>query len=325
MGKKHFYYDSEKGEYIPVESQKSSKAKLIFSVIFLTLFFSGIGIFLGYHYLIQPQNANQAKLANELEKMELQYKALNKKFKKTQEVLEDLENRDEYVYRSFFELAPIDKDIRRAGFGGVDRYADFSSLTYGELIKETSKNLDIINKRLVVQSKSLDEIVESAKKKDEMFRHLPAIQPIANKDLKHIASGYGMRLHPILKIGKMHWGVDFSATSGTPIYATGDGTVKQSGVSGGYGNVVVIDHGYGYETVYGHMSRIKVQAGQAVKRGDVIGFVGSTGLSSGPHLHYEVHKNGERVDPIHFFNQEVSPDEFNELYKASRQMNISLD
>lgn len=304
---------------------KSNTTKLILSVIFLTLFFSGLGIFLGYHYLIKPKTANQAKLAGELEKMELQYKVLNKKFKQTQEVLEDLENRDEYVYRSFFELTPIDKDIRKAGFGGTDRYADFSSLTYGDLVKETSKNLDIINKRLVIQSKSLDEIVESAKKKDEMFRHLPAIQPIANKDLKHIASGYGMRLHPILKIGKMHWGTDFAAATGTPIYATGDATVKQAGTSGGYGNVVVLDHGYGYETVYGHMSRIKAKEGQKVKRGDIIGFVGSTGLSTGPHLHYEVHKNGERVDPMHFFYDDVSPDDFKKLYNKSQEMNISLD
>ena len=307
------------------KTKSNNTTKLILSVIFLTLFFSGLGIFIGYHYLIKPKTANQAKLAGELEKMELQYKVLNKKFKQTQEVLEDLENRDEYVYRSFFELTPIDKDVRKSGFGGTDRYADFSSLTYADLVKETSENLDIINKRLVIQSKSLDEIVESAKKKDEMFRHLPAIQPIAAKDLKHIASGYGMRLHPILKIGKMHWGTDFAAATGTPIYATGDATVKQAGTSGGYGNVVVLDHGYGYETVYGHMSKIKATQGQKVKRGDIIGFVGSTGLSSGPHLHYEVHKNGERVDPIHFFYDDVSPDDFKKLYNSSQEMNISLD
>ena len=307
------------------KTKSNNTTKLILSVIFLTLFFSGLGIFIGYHYLIKPKTANQAKLAGELEKMELQYKVLNKKFKQTQEVLEDLENRDEYVYRSFFELTPIDKDVRKSGFGGTDRYADFSSLTYADLVKETSENLDIINKRLVIQSKSLDEIVESAKKKDEMFRHLPAIQPIAAKDLKHIASGYGMRLHPILKIGKMHWGTDFAAATGTPIYATGDATVKQAGNSGGYGNVVVLDHGYGYETVYGHMSKIKAKQGQKVKRGDIIGFVGSTGLSTGPHLHYEVHKNGERVDPMHFFYEDVSPDEFKKIYNKSQEMNISLD
>ncbi|MBV7440817.1 M23 family metallopeptidase [Weeksellaceae bacterium TAE3-ERU29] len=307
------------------KTNSNNTTKLILSVIFLTLFFSGLGISIGYHYLIKPKTANQAKLAGELEKMELQYKVLNKKFKQTQSVLKDLENRDEYVYRSFFELTPIDEDVRKSGFGGTDRYADFSSLTYADLVKETSENLDIINKRLVIQSKSLDEIIESAKKKDEMFRHLPAIQPIANKDLKHIASGYGMRLHPILKIGKMHWGTDFAAAAGTPIYATGDATVKQAGTSGGYGNVVVLDHGYGYETVYGHMSKIKAKQGQKVKRGDIIGFVGSTGLSTGPHLHYEVHKNGERVDPMHFFYEDVSPDEFKKIYNKSQEMNISLD
>lgn len=325
MSKKHFYFDKETETYLPVKESKSKANRLILSAIFLTVFFCGIGAFLGYHYLVKPQTASQAKLAGDLEKMKLQYKVLNKKFEKTQKVLEDLEERDEYVYRSFFELTPIGEEIRKAGFGGTDRYAEFSSLTYGELVKETSKNLDILSKRLVVQSKSLDEIVAAAKKKDDMFRHLPAIQPIANKDLKHIASGYGMRLHPILKIGKMHWGTDFSAPAGTPIYATGDATVRQAGVSGGYGNVVILNHGYGYETLYGHMSKIKVKEGQKVKRGDIIGFVGSSGLSTGAHLHYEVHKNGEKVNPIHFFYDDVSPDEFKKIYEASARMTISLD
>lgn len=325
MKKKRYYFDETSGEYKPLKKSKTNTAKLIFSVVFLTLFFSSIGIFYGYHYLVKPKSAEQAKLMHELDKMDLQYKLLNKKLGQTQQVLEDLKERDEYVYRSFFELDSIDTGIRKAGFGGVDRYSEFASMTYGNLVKETSQNLDAINKQLVIQSKSLDEIVKAAKEKEVMFRHIPAIQPIANKDLKRLASGYGMRLHPILKIGKMHWGTDFAAAIGTPIYATGDASVKQAGTMGGFGNAVVLDHGYGFETVYAHMSKLNVKAGQKVNRGDIIGFVGTSGLSSGPHLHYEVHKNGEKVNPINFFYQGISPDEFLKLYDASQKMSISLD
>lgn len=328
MGKKHYYFDKKSGEYLPLKKKKKNKAhtvRLILSVVFLTLFFSGIGIFYGYHFLIKPKSAEQARLAYELEQMELQYNVLNKKFNQTKKVLADLEERDENIYRSFFELDPIDGEVRKAGYGGVDRYSKFSSMPYGDLVKETSKNLDVLNKQLVVQSKSLDEIVTAAKKKEEMLRHIPAIQPIAKKDLKRLASGFGMRLHPILKIGKMHWGLDFSAPTGTPIYATGDATVKHAGTMGGYGNVVVLDHGYGYETVYAHMSKIKATEGAKVKRGEVIGFVGTSGLSSGAHLHYEVHKNGEKINPIQFIYQGISPDEFKALRDESEKLNVSLD
>lgn len=325
MKKKKFYFDKDTGEIIPVKKSKRNTAKLILSVVFLTLFFSAIGIATGYHYLIKPKTSSQMMLATELEKMEIQYRLLNKKFEQTQNVLTDLEERDDNFYRSYFELSPISADVRKAGFGGTDRYANFSDLTYADLVTETTKNLDIINKKLVIQSKSLDEILDAAKDKEEMFKHIPAIQPIANKELNRMASGYGMRLHPILKIGKMHWGTDFSAPTGTPIYATGNARVKLAGSMGGYGNVVVLDHGYGYETVYGHMSRIKAKRGQRVERGDIIGYVGSTGLSSGPHLHYEVHKDGEKIDPISFFYDDVSPDEFKILYEKSQKMTVSLD
>lgn len=325
MGKQKFYFNKENGEYLPIKKNRFKALQFISSIVFLTVFFVGIGLFLGYHYIIKPKTASQAQLAHELETMETQYKILNKKFEKTQEVLGDLEDRDNHIYRSFFELAPIPKDVRNAGFGGIDRYEKFAGMNYGDLMAETTKNLDILNKQLVVQSQSLDEVLESAKDKEDMFRHIPAMQPITNKELNRLASGYGMRLHPILKIGRMHWGMDFSAPTGTPIYATGDATVSQAGTMGGYGNVVVLNHGYGYETLYAHMNRIKTKAGAKVKRGDIIGYVGNTGLSSGPHLHYEIHKNGDKLDPISFFNMDVSPDEFKVLYEKSQQMTVSLD
>ncbi|MGI9526054.1 MAG: peptidoglycan DD-metalloendopeptidase family protein [Weeksellaceae bacterium] len=325
MKKKKFYFDKESQQYIPIVKSKTNTAKLILSAVFLTLFFSALGTAIAYHYLIKPKTAGQAQLASELEAMELQYKILNKKFTQTQKVLDDMQERGDNIYRSFFELAPIPEDVSQAGFGGTNRYDKFTDLTYSDLVIETSKNLDILNKRLVVQSKSLDEVLEAAKNKEKMFQHIPAIQPVADKQLNRIASGYGMRLHPILKVGKMHWGLDFAAPTGTPIYATANGKVKLAGSAGGYGNVVVIDHGYGYETYYAHMSKIKAKANQQVKRGDIIGFVGSTGLSSGPHLHYEVHKDGEKINPVAFLTDGISPDEFKELYEKSQKMTVSLD
>lgn len=325
MAKKRYIFDEEKGEFVPVKRGGRRVFRLIASVVFLTLFFSAIGLFLGYHYVLKPRSADQAKLSRELEMMELQYKLLGKRLEQTEGVLTDLEQRDENIYRSFFELAPLDKGVRSGGYGGVDRYEDFAHLTFGDLVTKTSQQLDVLSKKLVVQSRSLDEVLRAAEQKEAMFRHIPAMQPIANKDLKRLASGYGMRLHPILKVGRMHWGIDFSASSGTPIYATGDAVVSQAGKMGGYGNVVVLNHGYGYESLYAHQSRIKVKKGQKVKRGDVIGYVGSTGLSSGAHLHYEIHKNGEKLDPVNFFNLDVSPDEFKKLHEQSQMMNVSLD
>lgn len=325
MKKKKYFFDLESNSYIPYQKSNKTSVKLIASVVFLTLFFSALATSIAYHYLIKPKTADQVQLANELEAMELQYKILNKKFSQTQKVLDDLQDRGDNIYRSFFELKPIPEDVSKAGFGGANRYEKFADLTYADLVTETSKNLDILNKRLLVQSKSLDEVLVAAKNKEKMFKHIPAIQPIANKQLNRIASGYGMRLHPILKVGKMHWGLDFVASTGTPIYATADGTVNHAGAAGGYGNVVVINHGYGYETYYAHMSRIKAKQGQSVKRGDIIGYVGSTGLSSGPHLHYEVHKDGEKIDPIAFLTEGISPDEFKVLYEKSQKMTVSLD
>lgn len=308
-----------------LKPERPSRIKLfrnLAAFIVVTAFF---GIISGFIFSKKVNSPEENSLTAELEEMKIQYELLNKKLKQSQEVLVQIEERDNNIYRSYFELDPISEDVRKAGFGGVNRYAKFSDWKYSDIVTEVSKNIDVLNKQLVIQSKSLDEIVLSAKEKEKMLSHLPAIQPVANKDLKRLASGYGMRLHPILKIGKMHNGLDFAAHVGTPIYATGDGKVKSVGRHGGYGNVVVINHGYGYETLYAHMSKFKVRRGQKVKRGDVIGYVGNTGLSTGPHLHYEIHKDGKEIDPISYFYQDVSPDEFKILYDKSQQMSVSLD
>lgn len=308
--------------YKPTGNKRLRAFRNISAFLIVTAFF---GIISGFIFSKKVNSPEENTLAVELQEMKIQYDLLNKKIQQSQEVLGQIEERDNNIYRSYFELEPISEDIRKAGFGGVNRYSKFTDWKYADLVTEVSKNIDILNKQLVIQSKSLDDIVISAKEKDKMLTHLPAIQPIANKDLKRLASGFGMRLHPVLKIGKMHEGLDFSAKTGTPIYATGDGKVKLSGREGGYGNVVKIDHSYGYETLYAHMSKTSVKTGQFVKRGDVIGYVGSTGLSTGAHLHYEIHKDGVPVDPVSYFYQDVSPDEFKILLNKSQQMSVSLD
>jgi len=322
MGVKKFRYNPGTASYKRVKRLRMKKLRNQAAFIIVTAFFGILSGFVFSHKVISPE---ENTLSAELQEMKIQYELLNKKVKQSQKVLGQIEERDNNIYRSYFELDPISEDIRKAGFGGVNRYSKFSDWRYNDLATELAKNVDILNKQLVIQSKSLDEVVVSAKEKEKMLSHLPAIQPVANKDMRRLSSGFGMRIHPILKIGKQHKGIDFAAGVGTPIYATADGKVTLSGRHGGYGNTVIINHSYGYETLYGHMSRTKVRKGAKVKRGDVIGYVGSTGLSTGPHLHYEVHKDGQPVDPVSYFYQDISPDEFRILLEKSQQMSVSLD
>jgi murein DD-endopeptidase MepM/ murein hydrolase activator NlpD len=211
-------------------------------------------------------------------------------------VLADIEHRDDDVYRVIFEAEPIPAEIRNAGFGGVDRYNDLEGLMNSDLLIQTTQNLDKIAKKMYIQSKSFDDVVKLANNKSVMLASIPAIQPISNKNLKSMTSGFGYRTHPIYKTTHLHAGMDFSSPVGSPIYATGDGIVEAAdNLAQGYGNHVVINHNYGYKTLYGHMSRFAVKRGQKVKRGDIIGYVGTTGRSTGNHLHYEEYRNGKNV------------------------------
>ncbi|HEY6161380.1 MAG TPA: M23 family metallopeptidase, partial [Bacteroidia bacterium] len=221
---------------------------------------------------------------------------------------------------------PIADNIRKAGFGGVDRYKELQGYQNSELVIETTKKLDRIAKQMYIQSKSFDEVIKLAKGKEKMLASIPAIQPISKKFLRHEPSGYGWRTHPIYKTAQFHPGMDFAAPLGTPIYATGDGVVERAddGESG-YGNHVVINHGFGYQTLYGHMSRIACTVGQKVKRGQIIGYVGSTGLSTAPHCHYEVIKNGEKINPVNFYYNDLSPAEYQQLIELSSKSSQSFD
>ncbi len=307
------------------------KAKVTYKEIILRVLsylatgtvFAVITIFLANKFLPSPI---QKKQNRELEVVKLQYDLLNKKMKQVQTVLNDLQDRDDNIYRVIFEADSIPSSIRNAGFGGSDRYKDLEGYSNTQLMKETTERLDRITKQLYIQSKSFDEVVKMAKGKEKLIASIPAIMPLNNKNLKHAPSGYGWRTHPIYKTQEFHPGMDFTAEQGTPIYATGDGVVEIADANAqGYGNHVVINHGFGYQTLYGHMSKIATTSGKKVKRGDLIGYVGSTGLSTGPHVHYEVIKNGEKVNPINFYYNDLSPQEYQLMLELSSKSTQSYD
>lgn len=325
MSKVKYYYDSENLAYKRIQTRKRKK----FGYVVLFLVSSALFGFLIFLLLINTSYFETPKdkiQAREIEALALNYKVLNKKLDLMNEVLEAIENRDNNIYRIYFNTTPISEEERKAGFGGVNRYKDLQGFNNSELMESTTKRVDILTKELVIQSKSLDEIVALAKQKEKLLAAIPAIQPVKNEDLKQMASGYGYRSDPFTKIRKFHYGMDFTARTGTPIYATGDGVVYKADASlSGYGNHIQIQHGYGYKTLYAHLSRYKCRPGQRVKRGDIIGYVGSTGRSQAPHLHYEVFKGSERVNPLNFYYGSISAKEYIEISKLANQENQSLD
>ena len=325
MSKVKYYYDSENLAYKRIQTKKRKK----FGYIVLFLLSSALFGFLIFLVLINtsyfetPKDKMQAR---EIEALALNYKVLNKKLDLMNEVLAAIENRDNNIYRIYFNTSPISEEERKAGFGGVNRYKDLEGFNNSDLIESTTKRVDILTKELVIQSKSLDEIVALAKQKEKLLAAIPAIQPVKNEDLKHMASGFGYRSDPFTKIRKFHYGMDFTARTGTPVYATGDGVVYKADASlSGYGNHIEINHGYGYKTLYAHLSKYKCRSGQRVKRGDIIGYVGSTGRSQAPHLHYEVFKGNVRVNPLNFYYGSISAKEYIEISKLANQENQSLD
>lgn len=325
MKKVKYYYDSENLAYRKIKPKKGRKLGVIAMFLLASALFGFICfvILINTPYFETPKDRLQAR---EIENMKINYSILNKKMDQVDEVLESVAARDNNLYRVYFNSSPIPNEQRKAGFGGVNRYKDLEGYDNSELVVSTTKRVDIISKELVIQSKSLDEILKLAKEKEKLLGAIPAIQPVKNENLKQMASGFGYRSDPFTKIRKFHAGMDFSAKTGTPIYATGDGVVERAdNTASGYGNHIVIRHGFGYETLYAHLSKYKVKRGEKVKRGDVIGYVGSTGRSEAPHLHYEVHKNGEIVNPLNFYYGNISAAEFAAISKLANQENQSLD
>jgi murein DD-endopeptidase MepM/ murein hydrolase activator NlpD len=325
MSKVKYYYDSENLAYKRIQPKKRKK----FAYAMLFLLSSALFGFLSFFLLINTSYFETPKdklLTNELEYMKLNYKLLNKKADLMDEALKAIAERDNNIYRIYFNTSPITEEERKAGFGGVNRYRDLEGFNNSQLVINTSKRIDGLMKELAIQSKSLDDIVALGKQKEKLLAAIPAIQPVKNEDLKRMASGYGYRNDPFTKIRKFHYGMDFTAKTGTPIFATGDGVVLKADNSlSGYGNHIEINHGFGYITLYAHLSKYNCRPGQRVKRGDIIGYVGSTGRSEAPHLHYEVIKNGERINPINFYYGSISAEEYVAISKLANQENQSLD
>ena len=326
MARIKYYYDTETCKY---ERVKVSTWDVLLNLMgFLTVaLVLAVGILLLYYnYFESPK---EAQLRKENDELKFHYEILEKEMDKVSDMLDVLEERDDNVYRVIFEAEPIPFTVRTAGIGGADRYRNLleNGLEQEELFLENFQKVDKLKKQLYIQTKSYDEIMNMADNKSEMLASIPAIQPIQNKELTRLASGYGIRIHPIYKARRMHWGIDFSAIRGTPIYATGDGIIKKATSSirkTGYGNQVEINHGYGYITKYAHMQALVVKKGEQVKRGQLIGYVGSSGGSTAPHVHYEIIKDGKKIDPIQFLIQDVSDEEYQKLLELASRENQSL-
>ncbi len=323
MKKVRYYYNTQTLRYEKYETPWQLKLLRVVGFLSAALVFAVLIIAIAYRYLDSPK---EKALKREIAVLQLKYEELNYQLEQIKAVAEELQNRDANIYRVIFEAEPVDAGMRRAGVGGVQQYRELLQYDHGWLIAKTAAQAEQLRRQLYIQSRSYDELAELIRRREEVLSSIPAIQPISNKNLKHIASGFGMRIDPIYKIPKMHEGVDFTAPTGTPVYCTGDGTVKDVDFDRtGYGNHVIVNHLAGYQTLYAHLSRIAVRPGQRLKRGDLIGYVGSTGKSTAPHLHYEVWKGGRKLDPINFFFNDLTPEQYEEIVRLANQSNQSFD
>ena len=325
MTKVKYYYDPETLSYRPIQVTHKLRISNFILFILSSFLFGLISLFilLNSTWLSTPNEIYQAR---ELENYKIQFDILNKKLNQVEAGLGNIEQRDNTLYRLYFEASPIPEEQRRAGFGGIDRYKALEGYDNSELIKNTTERLDVLIKQTVVQSRSLDEIEKLASNRAELIKAIPSIQPIKNEDLRRIASGFGKRRDPFTKLWRQHNGIDFTAKKGTPVYATGDGIIKRAdNRSSGYGKHIRIDHGHGYVSLYAHLNGYNVRRGQRVKRGEIIGFVGNTGRSAGAHLHYEIFKDKKHIDPINFYYGNLSPEEYEKLIEQAKMENQSWD
>jgi murein DD-endopeptidase MepM/ murein hydrolase activator NlpD len=324
MAKIKYYYDTESCKYIRVKTSTGDIVLNALGIISLTLSMAVGLIFLYSNYFESPKDVMRM---NEIKNLEFYYEDAIKKVNTLSGILKDMTERDDNIYRVVLGAEPIDKSIREAGVGGLDRYEDIKNknIDHEEVIVQLNASLDKLSRQIYIESKSHDEIVELAENKEKLYAAIPAIQPLPKKETVVLASGFGIRIHPIYKVRKMHSGMDFAAPIGTPIYASADGVVDNIDVSfTGYGKKVEINHGFGYRTRYAHMHAFAVKHGQHVKRGELIGFVGDTGLSTAPHLHYEVFINGTQVNPVHYFFNDLNPAEYAKIIELASIENQAL-
>ncbi len=323
MAKEKYHYDPKTMSYKKIEKNIKKRIFKVLLAVLASILCMILGFFLIGQFFDSPK---QKQLQRELEFVKMNEQLHHKKIKQLENILKEVEERDNNIYRLFFEVNPIPEEQRKSGLGGVNRYKNLRGYDNSDIVLEVTKGIDLLSKRLYIQSKSLDEILKLAENKEKLLAAIPAIQPVKKEDLTRMASGFGMRQDPFNKTWKMHWGMDFTAPKGTPVYASGDGIVKRAdNKASGYGNHIRIDHGFGYISLYAHLSKYNVRKGQRVKRGDLIGFVGNTGRSTAPHLHYEIHKNKEKLNPLNFYYGNLSPEEFTALQKAAEEKGQSFD
>jgi murein DD-endopeptidase MepM/ murein hydrolase activator NlpD len=323
MGKIKYKFNPDSLSYYKVESSFKQKALKGLAYLFAFLINASIGYLL---YSVAFDSPKEKGLKRQISEMNLNIELFNKQLDNIESVLGDMQQRDDNIYRTIFEAEPLNYSVREAGFGGSNRYKNLEKLENSKMVVNTAQRLDIITRKVVIQSKSYDDLVKMAISKEKMLSSIPNIQPISNKDLERTASGWGYRIHPIYKIKKFHYGIDFTAPTGTDIYVTGDGTIEQIESSHrGYGNSIIVNHGYGVKTLYAHLDHFNVKQGQKVKRGEIIGYVGNTGLSTAPHLHYEVLRNSEKVNPINYFFNDLTANEYDRMIDLSMRPGQSFD
>jgi len=323
MKKIKYYFDTHTLRYEKLVTPFRVKLLRIFAFFATVIVTACIIVFIAFRYIDSPKTL---MLKQENDELRYNYNVMQQKLNGLQQEMNELVSRDNDVYRSIFESSPIPDSARLKTMEQIKEVQLVSSLGENELVKSISSQLNRLALLTAYQEKSFNAIETMVKNKEKLMAAIPAIQPVSDKDLKRIASGFGTRIDPVYKVPKFHAGLDFTAPVGTPIYATADGVVKEAGYnSGGYGNRVIINHGFGYETLYGHMYKIKARAGEKVLRGEVIGYVGSTGKSTGPHCHYEVHRNNAPVDPVYYFYNDLTPEQYDRLLKLALTANQSLD
>ncbi len=305
---------------------ETSKSRTFMRILLITLSVLGVAFLFAillFTFIKSPKEKAQAR---ELEYMKLKYEILNDRLDDLEALMTDMEQRDNNLYRVMFEADPIPSQVRRSGFSDADRYADLYGYMNSDLVLSAARKMDVIASQLYNQSVSYDSLFVMARNKADMLAHIPAIFPLKETEVKYISSYFGYRPDPIYKIEKFHSGMDFTAALGTEAYATGDGVVYDVERNDwGYGNVVILDHGYGYKTRYAHLLKPAVRKGQKVKRGQLIGYIGATGKATGVHLHYEVLKNDNQIDPINFFYQDLTPDEYNQILEQSTLPTQTMD
>jgi murein DD-endopeptidase MepM/ murein hydrolase activator NlpD len=323
MKKIKYYYNTHTLRYEKLETPLRVKLLRIFGFLAAALVTAALISFVAFRFIGSP---NEKLLRSENERMKDRFREMSQQMKNMEQKMKELETRDNDVYRSIFEANPIPDSARAKELEKQQQIAKVEGMEESDLINSIAESLNNLGSRIRAQQASYNEITGMVNNKEKLLAATPAIQPVSNKDLKRIASGFGYRIDPVYKTVKLHPGLDFTAPAGTPIYATADGVIEFAGNSGdGYGNHIIINHGFGYKTLYGHMYRIKLKRGQRVVRGEVIGWVGSTGKSTGPHCHYEVIKNGIKLDPIYFFYNDLTPEQFDRLLKLAAASNQSFD